>query len=179
MNLCPDDIHRAGHGWFGTRLRQIPTRSERCRPACFLSTGGLSPAQSHLDHQSLRWVARHISPGGSNSDKTSPEVIVPVHNQGQRTEQDKSGSTIRLFTGSNDIRTLRPPCIAVRSPEYIGDTNAKKTILSHHIMPISQGDVDTCSTLHGGNKTARELAPTLRGGFSGRFMPRCENAFTG
>ena len=41
-------------------------------------------------------------------------------------------------------------------PGYIGDTKAKRTTGSHHVMPIGQGDVDSCSNLHGENKTARE-----------------------
>ena len=100
-------------------------------------------------------------------DKTSPEFVGPVRHQGQRTEQDKSVSTVHFLAGSNDIRMLRPSCIVPGTPGYIDDTNAKNTTGSHHIMPISQGDIDSCSTLQGGTKTAGDLAPTHRGGVFG------------
>jgi hypothetical protein len=62
------------------------------------------------------------------------------------TQQNKSVPAVLFFAGSNDIMMRRPG-----TPGYIGDTKAKKTTGSHHIMPIGQGDVDSCSNLHGEN----------------------------
>ena len=161
-----------------------------------ISQGDVDPCPNKVEWIPSLLLPRHGRPlpstvsFGSSEPRMSGPPHLPQANltwtkpaqklsKGQRTEQDKSVSTVRLLVWSNDIRTFRPSCIVPGTPGYIGDTHAKKTTESHHIMPISQGDVDSCSTLHGGNKTVRELAPTLRGRFSGRCMPRCEYVFAG
>ena len=140
-------------GWI---LSVLLPQHERPLPST-VSFGSSDPRMSNPPHH----------PQESNFDKTRPEVVGPVRHQGQRTEQDKLVSTAHLPARSNDRRTRWPSCIVPSTPGYIGNTNAKTTTGSHHIVPISQGNVDSCSTLHGGNRTARELAPTLREGVFG------------